>query len=166
MQGGIQFLKELAILEMIYYNLTNVQPPTDPDKAQFLWPTGQQFVCSTLSLHPNWLAATTWRDKEAPAMDQVAQHLQQYGGEKQSCSLIYIYGSVSQLLTVSILLIKRKDVGSMHTASYPSVLPEGPLKGHEEMGWKWVAPISFVLEDSQYERFRHNRVKLPEQNII
>lgn len=53
MQGGIQFLKELAMLEVIYYDLTNVQLPTDPNEAQFLRPTGQQFVCSTSSLYPN-----------------------------------------------------------------------------------------------------------------
>lgn len=35
MQGGIQFLKELAMLEMIYYDLISVQLPTDPDEAQF-----------------------------------------------------------------------------------------------------------------------------------
>lgn len=76
MQGGIQFLKKLAMQEMIYDDLTNMKLPTDPNEAQFLWPTGQQLVCST-SLHSNWLAAMTWRDKEAPALDQVAQHLQQ-----------------------------------------------------------------------------------------
>lgn len=37
---------------------------------------------------------------------------------------------------------------------------------HEEVGLKWVTSISSLLEDSQYERFRCNQVKLEEQNNI
>lgn len=36
MQGGIQFLKKLAMQEMIYDDLTNMKLPTDPNEAQFL----------------------------------------------------------------------------------------------------------------------------------
>lgn len=53
----------------------------------------------------------TWRDKEAPAADQVAQHVQQYEKQKKGLAPPYVYGPVSQLL---ILLIKRKDVESTH----------------------------------------------------
>lgn len=90
------------MLEAIYYDLTNMQLPTDPNEAQFLRPTGQQFVCSTSSLYPNRQAAMTWRDKEAPAVDQVAQHVQQYEKQKKGLAPPYVYGPVSQLLTVSL----------------------------------------------------------------
>ena len=32
MERGIQYLKELAALEMIYYNPNSMQLPTDPNK--------------------------------------------------------------------------------------------------------------------------------------
>ena len=34
MEGGIQYLRELAVLEMIYYDLDKAQLPTDPGKVQ------------------------------------------------------------------------------------------------------------------------------------
>lgn len=166
MQGGIWFLKALATLEVIYYDLTNVQLPTDPNEAQFLRPTGQQFVCSTSSLYPNWLAAMTWRDKEAPAVNQVAQHLQEYENQKnRSCSPIYIYGPVPQLLTVSLDPLDQEEGCRKYTqqATLQFYLWD---HWHEEVGLKWVTSISSLLEDSQYERFRCNQVKLEEQNNI
>lgn len=68
-------------------------------------------------------------------MDQVAQYLQPYG-KKKKIVLPHIYMEQYQLLTVSTILIKRKDVESTDTAGYPSVVPVGPLTGHEEVGWK------------------------------
>ncbi|GAB0208981.1 hypothetical protein GRJ2_003363800 [Grus japonensis] len=32
MEGGIQYLRELAVQEMVYYDPDNVQLPTDPDE--------------------------------------------------------------------------------------------------------------------------------------
>ncbi|GAB0206468.1 ubiquitin carboxyl-terminal hydrolase 4 [Grus japonensis] len=39
MERGIQYLRELAVWEMVYYDLDNAQLPTDPDKVQCTQPT-------------------------------------------------------------------------------------------------------------------------------
>lgn len=41
-------------------------------------------------------------ETEAPAVDQVAQHVQQYEKQKKGLAPPYVYGLVSQLLTVSL----------------------------------------------------------------
>ena len=38
MERGIQYLKELAMREMVYYDPDNAQLPTDPDEVQCTWP--------------------------------------------------------------------------------------------------------------------------------
>ncbi|PKU32055.1 ubiquitin carboxyl-terminal hydrolase 4 [Limosa lapponica baueri] len=56
MERGIQYLRDLAMWEMIYYDLDSAQLPRDPDEVQCTRPMWQKFVRSALSLYANSLA--------------------------------------------------------------------------------------------------------------
>ncbi|GAB0196181.1 hypothetical protein GRJ2_002083400 [Grus japonensis] len=72
MERGIQYLRELAMWEMAYYDTNNVQLPTDPDEVkctQLMW---QKFVWSAPSSYTNSLAVRDWKSQKAPTVDEVA----------------------------------------------------------------------------------------------
>ncbi|GAB0206837.1 hypothetical protein GRJ2_003149300 [Grus japonensis] len=87
MERGIQYLRELAVQEMVYYDLDNVQLPTDPDEVQCTRPMWQKFVRSAPSSYANSLAVMDWKSEEAPTVDEVAGRLWQYE-ESLSSSLV------------------------------------------------------------------------------
>ncbi|GAB0188040.1 hypothetical protein GRJ2_001269300 [Grus japonensis] len=72
MERGIQYLRELAVWEMVYYDLDNAQLRTDPDEVQCTQPMWQKLVQSTPSSYANSLAVIDWKGEEAPTVDEVA----------------------------------------------------------------------------------------------
>ncbi|KAK4818601.1 hypothetical protein QYF61_015463 [Mycteria americana] len=68
MEKGIQYLRELAMLEVIYGDLDNVQSPKDPD----------ELVRNAPSSCANSLAILTWKDGEGPTVDDVVSNLREY----------------------------------------------------------------------------------------
>ena len=72
MERGIQYLRELAVREMLYYDPDNAQLPTDPDEVQCTQPMWWKFVRSTPSSYANALAVMDWRDEEGPIVDELA----------------------------------------------------------------------------------------------
>ncbi|GAB0210207.1 hypothetical protein GRJ2_003486500 [Grus japonensis] len=95
MERGIQYLRELAVQEMVYYDPDNVQLLTDPDEVQCTRPMWRKFVRSTLSSYANSLAVIDWKSEEAPTVDEVAGRLRQYE-ESLSSSLISAVEKLSQ----------------------------------------------------------------------
>ncbi|GAB0209180.1 hypothetical protein GRJ2_003383700 [Grus japonensis] len=87
MERGIQYLRELAVREMVYYDPDNMQLPTDPDEVQCTRPMWRKFVQSAPSSYTNSLAVIDWKSEEAPTVDEVAGRLRQYE-ENLSSSLI------------------------------------------------------------------------------
>ncbi|GAB0209273.1 hypothetical protein GRJ2_003393000 [Grus japonensis] len=87
MERGIQYQRELAVREMVYYDPDNAQLPTDPDEVQCTWPMWWKFVWSAPSSYANSLAVIDWKSEEAPTVDEVAGRIQQYE-ESLSSSLI------------------------------------------------------------------------------
>ncbi|GAB0203419.1 hypothetical protein GRJ2_002807500 [Grus japonensis] len=87
MERGIQYMRELAVREMVYYDPDNAQLPTDPDEVQCTQPMWWKFVQSAPSLYTNSLAVMDWKSEEAPTVDEVAGRLRQYE-ESLSSSLI------------------------------------------------------------------------------
>ncbi|GAB0209526.1 hypothetical protein GRJ2_003418300 [Grus japonensis] len=87
MERGIQYLRELAVQEMVYYDPDNAQLPTDPDEVQCTRPMWQKFVRSAPSSYANSLAVIDWKSEEAPTVDEVAGRLRQYV-ESFSSSLV------------------------------------------------------------------------------
>ncbi|GAB0206822.1 hypothetical protein GRJ2_003147800 [Grus japonensis] len=72
MERGIQYLRELAVREMVCYDPDNAQLPTDPDEVQCTRPMWRKFVRSAPSSYANSLAVIDWKSKEAPTVDEVA----------------------------------------------------------------------------------------------
>ncbi|GAB0208327.1 hypothetical protein GRJ2_003298400 [Grus japonensis] len=97
MERGIQYLRELAVREMVYYDPDNVQLPTDPDEVQCTRPMWQKFVRSAPSSYANSLAVIDWKSEEAPTVDEVAGQLRQYE-ESLSSSLVSAVEKLSQKL--------------------------------------------------------------------
>ncbi|KAM9591231.1 uncharacterized protein ACIBXB_006104 [Morphnus guianensis] len=87
MEGGIQYMRELAMLETIYCASDNTQSPKDPDELQCTRPMWRKFVWSTPSSYANSLAIMTWKDEEALTVDEVARQLQQYKENLSSSNL-------------------------------------------------------------------------------
>ncbi|GAB0206582.1 hypothetical protein GRJ2_003123800 [Grus japonensis] len=95
MEGGIQYLRELAMWEMVYYDPDNAQLPTDPNEVQCTWPMWWKFVQSTPLSYANSLAVMDWKTEEAPTVDEVAGRLRQYE-ESLSSSLVSAVEKLSQ----------------------------------------------------------------------
>ncbi|GAB0207437.1 hypothetical protein GRJ2_003209300 [Grus japonensis] len=95
MERGIQYLRELAMREMVYYDPDNAQLPTDPDEVQCTRPMWRKFVRSAPSLYANSLAVMDWKSEEAPTVDEVDGRLRQYE-ETLSSSLISAVEKLSQ----------------------------------------------------------------------
>ncbi|GAB0204064.1 hypothetical protein GRJ2_002872000 [Grus japonensis] len=66
MERGIQYLRELAVREMVYYDPDNAQLPTDPDEVQCTRTMWRKFVRSAPSPYANSLAVIDW--KKAPCI--------------------------------------------------------------------------------------------------
>ncbi|GAB0192689.1 hypothetical protein GRJ2_001734200 [Grus japonensis] len=95
MERGIQYLRELAVREMVYYDPDNAQLPTDPDEVQCTRPMWRKFVRSAPSSYANSLAVIDWKSEEAPTVDEVAGRLRQYE-ESLSSSLVSAVEKLSQ----------------------------------------------------------------------
>jgi len=65
MERGIQYLRELALREMVYYDTDNEQVPTDPDEVQCTQSMWRKFVRSAPSSYVNSLAIVDWKGKGA-----------------------------------------------------------------------------------------------------
>jgi len=72
MQRGMQYLRELAVREIVHCGPDNAQLPTDPDEVQCMRPMWRKFVWSAPSSHANSLAVVDWKGEEAPTVDEVA----------------------------------------------------------------------------------------------
>ncbi|GAB0209743.1 ubiquitin carboxyl-terminal hydrolase 4 [Grus japonensis] len=96
MERGIQYLRELAMQEMVYYDPDNVQLLTDPDEVQCTRLVWWTFVQSTPPAYVKSLAVLAWKDEEAPTVNEVAGQLQQYE-ENLSSSLRACVSAVERL---------------------------------------------------------------------
>ncbi|KAK4819771.1 hypothetical protein QYF61_011371 [Mycteria americana] len=78
MERGIQYLRELAVLEVIYGDLDNEQLPKDPDEVQCTRPMWQKLVWSAPASYANSLAVTIWKDRGGQSVDEVDSQLRTY----------------------------------------------------------------------------------------
>ncbi|GAB0208758.1 ubiquitin carboxyl-terminal hydrolase 4 [Grus japonensis] len=95
MERGIQYLRELAMLKVIYDDLDNKQLSTNPDEVKCTRLMWQKIVWNAPSSYTNSLAVMTWKDGEGQTVDEVAGQLQQYK-ESLSSSLVLAVEKPSQ----------------------------------------------------------------------
>ena len=166
MERGIQYLRELAVLEMIYYDPDSLQLPRDPDEVQCTRPMWRKFVRSAPSSYANPLAVLSWKDEEAPTVDEMARQLRQYE-ENLSSSLRACVSAVEKLSEKSeelIELIKnsysppvqtnisaiRSEHSSDQEREYRRYTPRGTLwfylRDHGEDMRKWDRKPTSVLD--------------------
>ena len=69
MEKGIQYLRELAMLEVIYGDLNNKQLSKDPDEVRCTRPMWWKLVRNASSSCANSLAILTWKDGDGPTVD-------------------------------------------------------------------------------------------------
>jgi len=77
MKRGVQYLRELDVLEMAYYDPENAQLPIHPDEVQCTQPMWRKFVQSAPLSYANLLAVVDWKGEKAPTVDEVAVRLRQ-----------------------------------------------------------------------------------------
>ncbi|KAK4823308.1 hypothetical protein QYF61_000521 [Mycteria americana] len=94
--GGIQYLRELAVLEVIYDDLDNEQLSKDPDEVKCTWPMWWKFVWSAPASYANSSGLMTWKDREGQTVDELAGQLWQYE-ESLSSSLWACISAVEKL---------------------------------------------------------------------
>jgi len=95
MERGIQYLRELAVRELVYNEPDDDQLPTDSDEVQctsYMW---RKFVRRAPSSYAYSLAVVKWKGKEAPTVNEVAVRLRQYE-ESLSSSLVSAVNKLSQ----------------------------------------------------------------------
>ena len=87
MERDIQYLRELAVLEVIYGDLDDVRSPKDPDEVQCTRPMWRKLVRNAPPSCANSLAILTWRDGDGPTVNEAASNLWEYE-ESISSSLV------------------------------------------------------------------------------
>ena len=78
MHKGLQHLRELAVLEMVYSDLDNAQTPKDPEDIQCTTSIWRKFVRSAPSSHASTLALVNWEEGMGPTVDVLSRQLQNY----------------------------------------------------------------------------------------
>jgi len=133
MERGVQYLRELAVWEMVCYEADDEQVPTDPDEVQCTASMWRDFVRSAPPSYANSLAVVNWKGEEAPTVDEVAVRLRQYkeslssawfqlwrncsrwsSDSKRACPNPHLYGTASQLLEASVSLLRRENTEATH----------------------------------------------------
>ncbi|XP_042655671.1 ubiquitin carboxyl-terminal hydrolase 4 isoform X3 [Tyto alba] len=103
MERGIQYLRELAVLEVIYNDLNSEQLSTDPDEVQCTQPMWRKFLRSAPLLYANSLAVVFWKEGEGQTVDELTGRLRQYEGSISSS----LWACVSAVEKLPDILVKK-----------------------------------------------------------
>ncbi|KAK4826862.1 hypothetical protein QYF61_011899 [Mycteria americana] len=161
MEKGIQYLRELAMLELIYGDLNNVRSPIDPDEVQCTRPMWQKLVRNAPLSCANSLAILTWKDRDGPTVNEAASNLQEYE-ESISSSFVSAVQKLSQEfqrfkedmsyslpIRTSVSAI-RSQRSSAQERGYRGYTPRGTLwfylRDHGEDMRKWDGKPTSTLE--------------------
>jgi len=141
MERGIQYLRHLAVWELVFYDPDDEQLPADPDEVQCTQSMCRKFVRSAPSSYANSLAVVDWRGEEAPKVDEVTVRLQQYE-ESISSSLVSPVEKLVQQLK------KSMSYSSPVWASVSAI--RGKCFSAQERGYRGYTPwgtLWFYLRD-------------------
>ncbi|GAB0189166.1 hypothetical protein GRJ2_001381900 [Grus japonensis] len=176
MERGIQYLRELAVREMVYYDPDNAQLPTDPDEVQCTRPMWQKFVQSAPSSYTNSLAVIDWKSEEwmkwladsgnmkrafLPPSSRLWRNCPRTSGNSKRIYLTpHLHRPVLQLLGLTLLEAEGSLIGN-EWEKHPIVTgPEAPCilgidylrKGYfkDPKGYRWAFGIA-ALETEENE---------------
>ncbi|KAK4806478.1 LOW QUALITY PROTEIN: hypothetical protein QYF61_013971 [Mycteria americana] len=176
MERGIQYLRELAVLEVIYGDLDDVRSPTDPDEVQCTRPMWRKLVRNAPPSCANSLAILIWRDEDGPTVKEAASNLSWFSPSRQlsttqplahspslyilsmtSCAVEKLSRKVQRLEDMSYSPPIRTSVSairSQHSSAqgrgYRGYTPRGTLRfysrDHGEDMRKWDGKPTSTLE--------------------
>jgi len=158
MERSIQYLRELAVQELVYCDTDDEQVPTDPEELQCSQSMWRKFLRSAPSSYTNSLAIVDGKGKEAPTVDKVDVKLQQYE-ESLSSSLVSAVEklvkpleknmSYSPAVRASVSAIRGKRFSDQER-EYRGYTPRGTqwfyLRDHGEDMRKWDGKPTSSLE--------------------
>ncbi|KAK4811292.1 hypothetical protein QYF61_023344 [Mycteria americana] len=161
MEKGIQYLRESAVLEVIYGDLNDVRSPIDPDEVQCTRPMWRKLVRNMPPSCANSLAILTWKDGEGPTVNEAASNLREYE-ESISSSFVSAVRELSQEfkrfkedlsyslpIRTSVSAI-RSQRSSAQERGYRGYTPQGTLwfylRDHGEDMRKWDGKPTSTLE--------------------
>ncbi|KAK4830567.1 hypothetical protein QYF61_011745 [Mycteria americana] len=151
MERGIQYLRELAVLEVIYDDLNNEQLPKDPDEVKCTRPMWWKLVQNTPASYANSL-------QEGRTVDEAASQLREYEESISSSFISAVEKLVQQLkedrsysppVRTSVSAI-RSQRSSAQQRVYRGYTPRGTLwfylPDHKEDMRKWEGKSISTLE--------------------
>ncbi|KAK4811243.1 hypothetical protein QYF61_022140 [Mycteria americana] len=144
MERGIQYLRELAVLEAIYGDLDDERLPKDPDEFRCTQPMWRKLVRSAPSSCANSLAILTWKDGEGPTADEAASQLQEY---KESISSSFV--SAVEKLSRKVQQLKEDRSYSPPVRTSVSAI-RSQRSSAQERGYRGYTPrgtLWFYLRD-------------------
>ncbi|KAK4811037.1 hypothetical protein QYF61_015741 [Mycteria americana] len=161
MEKGIQYQRELAVLEVIYGDLNDVRSPIDPDEVQCTRPMWRKLVRNAPPSCANSLAILTWKDPDGPTVNEAASNLREYE-ESISSSFVSAVRELSQEfrqfkedlsyslpIRTSVSAI-RSQRSSAQERGYRGYTPRGTLwfylRDHGEDMRKWDGKPTSTLE--------------------
>ncbi|KAK4807120.1 hypothetical protein QYF61_018461 [Mycteria americana] len=167
MEKGIQYLRELAVLEVIYGDLNDVRSPIDPDEVQCTRPMWRKLVRNAPPSFANSLAILTWKDQDGPTVNEAASNLREYE-ESISSSFVSAVEKLSQEfkrfkedlsyslpIRTSVSAI-RSQRSSAQERGYRGYTPRATLwfylRDHGEDMRKWDGKPTSTLEARVEER--------------
>ncbi|GAB0210195.1 hypothetical protein GRJ2_003485300 [Grus japonensis] len=136
MERGIQYLRELAMQEMVYYDPDNAQLPIDPDEVHCTGPMWHSFVQCTPPVYAKSLAGLAWKEAEAPTVNEVAGQLRQYE-DSLSSSLRACVSAVERLSKISKNLFNKLYWEVRQLKEYASNSP---------LVWTSISAVRRILE--------------------
>jgi len=144
MERGIQYLRELAVRELVYYDPDDEQLPTDPDEVQCTASMWRKFMRSAPSSYTNSPAVVDLKGKEAPTVDEVDVRLRQYE-ESLSSSLV----SAVEKLAQEVRQIKDNMSNSIPVWASVSAFRGKPFSAQEReyRGYTLRGTLWFYLRD-------------------
>ncbi|KAK4815594.1 hypothetical protein QYF61_004809, partial [Mycteria americana] len=150
MERGIQCLRELTVLEVIYGDLDNGQLSNDPDEVKCTRPMRWKLLQSAPALYANSMATLIWKDREGLMVDEVASQLREYKESiPSSFSRLRETGPATQRGYTSASAIKSQR-SSAQERGYREYTPRGTLWfylcDHGEDMRKWDGKPTSTLE--------------------
>jgi len=166
MERGIQYVRKLAVQELVYYDTDDEQVHTDPDEVQRTASMWRKFVWSAPSSYAKSLAVVNWKGKKAPTVEEVAVRLRQYE-ESLSSSFVLAMEKLSQKVQrreesmscsppvrASVSAVRGKR-SSAEEREYRGYRPRGTLwfylRDHGEDMRKWDGKPTSSLETRVHE---------------
>lgn len=77
-EEGIQYLRELMVVEVVYSDLDSNQVSKDLDDIRCTWAMGRRFVQNAPVLYSNTLAMMDWPDFNIPTVERLTHQLQHF----------------------------------------------------------------------------------------